>query len=136
MSYHIPSNHKINGVSGDLEVTLPVASELLSADITKDRYISFIFKKDDSSSSMFSFAEYITLGEAARASNPTFKSGSISVNLTQALINKLNEVGYYTYPGSLVIPDCKEGLTWFVAAEILPISTAEFDKLKAIPLST
>lgn len=62
----------------------------------------------------------------------TGSTANIPITFSNKLISKINEIGYYKYEGSLPYPDCKEGYIWFVAADFLPISSSDYDKLKAL----
>lgn len=70
MYIHIPSNHRINGTAGDLEVYMYLQEPNYTSR-ENARLVSFLFKVDDSTSSSnnkISFLDYITLGQKARTS--------------------------------------------------------------------
>lgn len=107
---HTPSDHTINGASYPLELHLVHARTpaVVDTDPTQLTVISILFQ-EGASSPLLS-----RVGAAVRLI--LNKTATVPLNVTLPLSTLIPAADrfYYTYPGSLTTPNCRETVTWHV----------------------
>ena len=110
--FHVPAEHRINGVQADMELQLEhrdrqgrvaIVAVLMKAGRRMNSTLSRIW-------------EHMPGGR-----NERFYGRQTGIN---PLFLLPNERGYYTYVGSLTEPPCTEGVDWFVLAEPVEIDAS------------
>ncbi|CAD8047518.1 unnamed protein product [Paramecium primaurelia] len=151
--FHGPSEHTIEGTRYDLEMQImhELKSEF-SATITK-AVVSILFEVSSTDQPFFTTYDFTLVASAATntttnsttnsTANSTNTSTPTSVTSTIASINFNDLLGsqldanpaYYTYVGSLTIPDCDDNVNWYILDSILPITQTQLDAFNTYFLS-
>ncbi|CAD8139674.1 unnamed protein product [Paramecium octaurelia] len=147
--FHGPSEHTIEGTRYDLEMQIvhELKSEF-SATITK-AIVSILFEVSSTDQPFFTTYDFTLVASAAtnttttNTTNTTNTTTTASVTSTIASINFNDLLGsqldanpaYYTYVGSLTIPDCDENVNWYILDSILPITQTQLDAFNTYFLS-
>jgi len=127
INFHTPSNHKINGKSFPLEVSI-VHYGISKGDISNQIVLSFLFEKKAGVSNKFlDDLDYYDLP------NPMFKQANITKSLfipkilyeaTSEDLVVMKPFSFYTYQGSLMFPPCTERTIHYVSSKPLRIGTS------------
>jgi carbonic anhydrase len=116
--FHAPSEHTVDGKAFDAELHLVhknAAGELA--------VVGVLLNKGKESKALAPFFD----NAPKDVSSEPKAIDKASVDLKGALPGK---TAYYTYSGSLTIPPCTEGITWFIFTQPMTISDAQIGKLK------
>jgi carbonic anhydrase len=125
ITFHTPSNHKINGKQYDLEVTI-IHSGVSKGDIGRQATLSFLFERVPGAHNLF-FEDF----DLFNLPNPLTKVTKLlkSLYIPKLLYTKSDDVvtdipvlkpfGFYTYAGSIPFPPCTERTIVYVASEPL-----------------
>lgn len=125
ISFHTPSEHKINGKQYDMEMQI-VHFGRTKGDIAKQIVLSLLFKMTPGV-----YNKFIDRLDFFNLPNPTEKSSelfqdfyipSVFFTTEEDDIPSMQPFSFYTYEGSLTLPPCTERTTHFVAADPLPLS--------------
>ncbi len=125
--FNTPSGHKINGESFDMEMQV-VHTGISKGDIAKSVILSFLFKKKAGASNKF-----LEKLEIFNLPNPfeNFRELQNPVFIPNVLLSEDEDdlgtmipFSFYTYPGSLMEPPCKERTIIYVASK--PIETSYY----------
>ena len=114
---HTPSEHHIDGKSYPLEL------HLLHSQVFGDvAVVSMLFDIGDANPEVQEFID----------NGPAEVGTSEVTGILNARGYTPNDLGYYSYKGSMTTPPCAEPVDWFVMLEIGSVSQAQVDALKAI----
>ncbi|CAD8045507.1 unnamed protein product [Paramecium sonneborni] len=147
--FHGPSEHTIEGTRYDLEMQIvhELKSEF-SATITK-AIVSILFEVSSTDQPFFTAYDFslvaapTTSNSTTNQTNQTNTTTAASVTSTIASINFNDLLGsqldanpaYYTYIGSLTIPDCDDNVNWYILDSVLPINQTQLDAFNTYFLS-
>ncbi|CAD8047687.1 unnamed protein product [Paramecium sonneborni] len=151
--FHGPSEHTIEGTRYDLEMQIvhELKSEF-SATITK-AIVSILFEVSSTDQPFFTTYDFAlmaapttsntTSNTTANQTNSTNTTTAKPVTSTIASINFNDLLGsqldanpaYYTYIGSLTIPDCDDNVNWYILDSVLPITQTQLDAFNTFFLS-
>ena len=116
--YHAPSEHQIDGQSGDAEVHFVHTSSSPGAP-NAYAVLTMIFKKSTGNDSPF-----------IKAWNPRDTEDKNGFVLNDAIKTELAQAsGYYTYNGSLTTPPCTESVQFFILDKMFDISDTQLTAL-------
>lgn len=136
ISFHTPSNHKINGKQYDLEVTI-IHNGITKGDIGRQATLSFLFEKVAGAKNMFfEDIELLNLPNPFTRVSPLNKG----ININKLLYEKnedeiaptpvMKQFSFYTYQGSTPFPPCVERTIVYVASKPLKIGSMALTLLK------
>lgn len=125
ITFHTPSNHKIDGKQFDLEVTI-LHSGITKGDIAKQVSLSFLFE-----GSPGAYNKFFDDIDIFNLPNPFTKEVELLKDLfLPKILYQSDEEGielkpfsHYTYEGSLTYPPCTEQTIIYVASKPLKLST-------------
>lgn len=124
------SEHKFNGVSGDLEIQLLHSkdtqyltdNEVIDADpLMKYLTLSLLCKSNGNSDN--DFLNKLNIG---------ISDNITDLNFNQYVVKKFMNDDFYFYQGSLTNPDCEENVYWMVLADFGEISIMQLSKIKTV----
>lgn len=125
ISFHTPSEHKINGVRYDMEMQV-VHYGRSKGDIAKQVVLSFLFKKTPGVYNKFiDKLDFFTLPnptDTYRDLEQDLFLPFIFYNSDEDSIASMQPFSFFTYEGSLTQPPCTERTTHYVAADPIPLS--------------
>jgi carbonic anhydrase len=125
ISFHTPSEHKINGKQYDMEMQI-VHFGRTKGDIAKQIILSFLFKMTPGVYNKFiDRLDFFNLPNPIEKSSELFQDfyiPSVFFTTEEDDIPSMQPFSFYTYEGSLTMPPCTERTTHFVAADPLPLS--------------
>lgn len=136
ITFHTPSNHRINGKQYDLEITI-VHTGITKGDISKQATLSFLFEATPGAYNLFfddidlfslpnPYMKFSELKESLHISKLLYERGDEKNNN----INILRNFSFYTYQGSLPFPPCTEDTIVYVASTPLKLSSTSIALLK------
>jgi len=126
ITFHTPSEHKINGERFDLEMQV-IHYGRSEGDIAKQVVVSFLFKKTPGI-----YNKLLDSINFTNLPNPVEKTKFIDENFSilQVLYTPDEEMdqefkwfSFYSYEGSLTFPPCTERTTHLVVADPIPLSS-------------
>jgi carbonic anhydrase len=125
ISFHTPSEHKINGQTFDMEMQI-VHFGRTKGDIAKQIVLSFLFKSTPGVYNKFidklDFFNLPNPVDDFRELTQDFFIPSVFYSTDEDDIPTMQPFSFYTYQGSLTLPPCTERTTHFVAADPIPLS--------------
>jgi carbonic anhydrase len=125
ISFHTPSEHKINGKQYDMEMQI-VHFGRTKGDIAKQIILSFLFKMVPGVyNKLIDRLDFFNLPnqvETAAEVTQDFYIPTVFFNSDDDDIVSMQPFSFYTYEGSLTMPPCTERTTHYVAAEPIPLS--------------
>ena len=136
ITFHTPSNHRINGKQYDLEVTI-VHTGITKGDIAKQATLSFLFEASVGAYNLFfddldlfslpnPYMKYSDITNSLHISKLLYERGDEKENNVSLIRN----FSFYTYQGSLPFPPCTEDTIVYVASTPLKLSTTSITLLK------
>jgi carbonic anhydrase len=135
--FHTPSDHTINGGQFPLELhivhqnTNPALA--LPNNTNELTVVSTLFRLGDANPWLQPFVDAINAGlNDPAATNLQVAGGRRNLTGTLRLLDILpNPAYYYTYPGSLTTPGCRQTVTWHVLRNIQTASGAQLQALRS-----
>lgn len=133
ISFHTPSEHKINGQKYDMEMQI-VHYGRSKGDISKQVILSFLFKKSPGV-----YNKFIDRLDFFSLPNPidTYRELTqdiflplIFFNSDEDTIPSMQPFSFFTYEGSLTRPPCTERTTHYVVADPIPLSNTVISLFK------
>jgi carbonic anhydrase len=125
ISFHTPSEHKINGVSYDMEMQI-IHYGRSKGDINKQYILSFLFKKKPGVYNKFidklDFFNLPSIQEPELLLNNDIYIPNIFYTTEDLDIPIMQSFSFFTYEGSLTMPPCSERTTHLVASDPIPVS--------------
>ncbi|MEZ4741938.1 MAG: carbonic anhydrase family protein [Bdellovibrionota bacterium] len=118
LNFHLPSEHKVNGVAYDMEFQL-----LHRSDKGELAVVSIFLEENKESNSLL---------EQLWTSLPKKKGelgDEVAVNFLDILPSKKD---YYAYRGSKTMPPCSEGVQWLVLSNSTKIEAKQIDQFNFI----
>lgn len=124
--FHVPSEHRVNGVRYDAEMHMVFKGETFPEE---NAVVGLFFQACDHAAPD-KFIESLHLEELY---HPRSEKNGLRVSLTD-LYGRLSSYETYKYSGSLTTPqpDYTENVNWFIFANPVKISTCQLTKLKQI----
>jgi carbonic anhydrase len=124
---HYNSEHTVDGASYPFELHIVHANTrpaVVAANPAKElTVVGFFFQEGETTSAFFEpIVEKLTQLNLTNAL-------PVEINLA-SLATLLPSASYYTYPGSLTTPNCREAVTWHVMDHVLEISGEQLDKIR------
>lgn len=130
MHWHIPSEHKIDGVTYDAELHLVHKAIDGSASV-----VSILYKLGHADPIIAKIQRKLSeLTKEVRERNAAVGEVELGTFKTQRLRKKTHK--YYRYGGSLTTPPCSENVIWHILAKVRSISKEQIEALDAPLLST
>jgi carbonic anhydrase len=134
--FHTPSDHTISGGQFPLELhivhvnTNPALA--LPNNTNELTVVSTLFRLGDANPWLTPFVNAVNAGGATPAVNLQSPGGRRNLTGTLRLQDILpNPAYYYTYPGSLTTPGCRQTVTWHVLRNIQTASGAQIQALRS-----
>jgi carbonic anhydrase len=133
ISFHTPSEHKLNGVQYDMEMQI-VHYGRSKGDISKQYILSFMFKQKPGVYNKFldklDFFNLPNPLEPFMDLQNDIYIPNIFYNTEDLDIPVMKSFSFFTYDGSLTIPPCTERTTHIVAADPIPLSNTVLTMFK------
>lgn len=123
LHFHSPSEHTIDGKHCDIEMHIVHSYE----DGSYGGVIGIMFDReagDEENAFIKQIEPVFALGEQR------LKTTASNINV-RSFLEGIDMEAFYSYDGSLTTPPCTEGIKWSVLKQVLPLSTAQFDKFSA-----
>lgn len=117
IDYHIPSEHAVSGKHFDLEMQIEHKAE--NGRLSR---VSLLFKKGK-------FNEEFEKLIKSMPDDLNRAQDKVNFNVAKILPRKLD---YYHYLGSMTIPPCSEGVSWYVLQTTAEISSEQLDKMNRL----
>jgi carbonic anhydrase len=132
INFHMPSEHKIDGMQYDLEVTI-LHSGVSKGDIAKQASLSFLFERTPGTYN--SFIENLNYFDLPNTFQTEKDIKSISIfdilkTSEEEEVSSMNPFSFYTYQGSLTTPPCTEDTIVYVASKPLKIGSSALQLLQ------
>jgi carbonic anhydrase len=125
ISFHTPSEHKINGQSMDMEMQV-VHFGRSKGDISNQVILSFLFKKTPGAYNKFidklDFFNLPNPVDDYRDLTQDFYIPSVFYSSEDDNISTLQPFSFFTYEGSITMPPCSERTTHYVVSDAIPLS--------------
>jgi carbonic anhydrase len=133
ISFHTPSEHKINGVQYDMEMQI-VHYGISKGDIARQAILCILFKKKASA-----YNKFLEKLDFFNLPNPIDKFRELSqdifipyvfYNNDEDDIPSMRPFSFFTYNGSLTAPPCTERTTVYVTADPIELSGVTIELFK------